>query len=206
MHVARVRQKLAEYYRTEGVDDPVVVDIPKGAFEVTFEPREVAVEQFSVVATEEVASVEPKRRKETILIGLMLVAAVCAVIFGVQLWRMKTVGTDHRASANLAGATPELQQLWEPILATDRPLMICLAASNGSTGAGTASGAFLMGQFLADRKNNVLLTDSDQTCDARNPDGQCDLSRTGLRKSPDSSSLHGSTAGPGARWNTKPES
>src|ERR1700729_1396357 len=34
MHVARLRQKLAEYYRTEGVSDPVIVDLPKGAFEV----------------------------------------------------------------------------------------------------------------------------------------------------------------------------
>jgi hypothetical protein len=162
MHVARLRQKLAEYYRTEGVDDPVIVDIPKGAFEVTFEPREIAIQQFSVVAPEEVRRVEPKRRRETILIGLILVAAVCACIFGIQLWRMKTAGKGRHASADLAAATPELQQLWGPILATDRPLMICLAASNGSTGAGTASGAFVLGQFLADRKNNVLLTDSDQ--------------------------------------------
>src|ERR1700687_2946141 len=40
MHVARLRQKLGEYYRTEGVDDPVLVDLPKGGFKVTFEPRE----------------------------------------------------------------------------------------------------------------------------------------------------------------------
>ena len=33
MHVARLRQKLAEYYRTEGVDDPVIVDVPKGGFQ-----------------------------------------------------------------------------------------------------------------------------------------------------------------------------
>src|SRR5271154_2554810 len=39
MHMARLRQKLAEYYRTEGVDDLVVIDLPKGAFKVTFEPR-----------------------------------------------------------------------------------------------------------------------------------------------------------------------
>src|SRR5208282_6306588 len=39
MHVGRLRQKLAEYYRTEGVDDLVVVDLPKGGFKVTFEPR-----------------------------------------------------------------------------------------------------------------------------------------------------------------------
>src|ERR1700691_6052418 len=39
MQVARLRQKLTEYYRTEGVDDPVVVDLPKGGFTVVFEPR-----------------------------------------------------------------------------------------------------------------------------------------------------------------------
>ena len=39
MHTARLRQKLAEYYRTEGIDDPIVVDLPKGGFKVTFEPR-----------------------------------------------------------------------------------------------------------------------------------------------------------------------
>ena len=44
MHVARLRQKLGEYYRTEGVDDPIFVDLPKGGFKLTFEPREVRPE------------------------------------------------------------------------------------------------------------------------------------------------------------------
>ncbi len=39
MQVGRLRQRLAEYYRTEGVDDPIVVDLPKGGFRVVFEPR-----------------------------------------------------------------------------------------------------------------------------------------------------------------------
>src|SRR5271154_885544 len=65
MHVARLRQKLAEYYRTEGVDDAVIVDVPKGGFRVTFETREIAIERFSVVSPEEVPRVEPNRRKET---------------------------------------------------------------------------------------------------------------------------------------------
>src|SRR5579871_4756228 len=42
MHVARLRQKLAEYYWTEGLDDPIIVDLPKGGFKVTFENRPVA--------------------------------------------------------------------------------------------------------------------------------------------------------------------
>src|SRR5690242_8136914 len=40
MHVSRLRQKLAEYYRTEGAGDTVIVDLPKGGFKLTFEPRE----------------------------------------------------------------------------------------------------------------------------------------------------------------------
>src|ERR1700733_14458153 len=71
MHVARLRQKLAEYYRTEGVDEPVMVDIPKGAFEVTFELREIALEHFSIVTAEELPAVAPKLRKQTILITLI---------------------------------------------------------------------------------------------------------------------------------------
>src|ERR1700735_1342896 len=39
MHTARLRQKLSEYYRTEGVDDAVIVEMPKGGFKVTFELR-----------------------------------------------------------------------------------------------------------------------------------------------------------------------
>ena len=41
MHVGRLRQKLAEYYRTEGVDDPIIVDLPKGGFALTFDARPV---------------------------------------------------------------------------------------------------------------------------------------------------------------------
>src|SRR5712692_3415150 len=44
MHMARLRQKLTEYYRTEGIDDPIVVDVPKGGFTMTFEPRQTAPE------------------------------------------------------------------------------------------------------------------------------------------------------------------
>ncbi len=50
MQVARLRQKLSDYYRTEGVDDPILVDMPKGGFKVIFEQRAVAVEEMTLVA------------------------------------------------------------------------------------------------------------------------------------------------------------
>src|ERR1700676_2630764 len=46
MQVGRLRQKLAEYYRTEGIDDPVLLDLPKGGFTVVFEPRKAPFEQI----------------------------------------------------------------------------------------------------------------------------------------------------------------
>src|SRR6266571_7416913 len=52
MHMARVRQKLADYYRTEGLDDAIVVDLPKGAFKVTFEPRAALREAAPAVERE----------------------------------------------------------------------------------------------------------------------------------------------------------
>src|SRR6476661_1766755 len=77
MHVARLRQKLSEYYRTEGVDDPIVVDLPKGGFKVTFEPREVRVE----AVLEQVPALPPMRwgRKEIALVaGLLLAIGLAA--------------------------------------------------------------------------------------------------------------------------------
>jgi hypothetical protein len=154
MHVARLRQKLTEYYRLEGADDPIVVDVPKGGFRVTFETRAIA--PAPVAAALEPVIAPDNRRIERILIGLLAAASVCALIFGIDLWRAQRAAADHPASA--VSSSPEVQALWGPILNTNRPLMICLADS----AAETARASFLLGQFLAHRKDNVLLTRSDQ--------------------------------------------
>ncbi len=39
IQVGRLRQKLAEYYRAEGKDDEVIIDLPKGRFRLTCEHR-----------------------------------------------------------------------------------------------------------------------------------------------------------------------
>jgi hypothetical protein len=152
MHVARLRQKLAEYYRTEGVDDPVIVDVPKGGFRVTFETRDIAL-PVAAAAPAETGQPAPKQRYKIALRASLALALLCAAVFGVLLWRSRSARVD------LPSGALELQELWGPILGSNRPLMVCLAAANGD---GTASGAFLLGQFLAHRKENLLLTRSDQ--------------------------------------------
>ncbi len=160
MHVGRLRQKLAEYYRSEGVDDLVVVDLPKGGFKVTFEPRaKLAVPENTPV--EPVVIVKTHYRVEIALGAGLLIAIVCAAYFGLRLLNVE------RAKAPIPGQisewTPELKQLWEPILTPGRPLMICMSTpASGRTDLGTANGAFLLGQFLGERKKDIQLTPTEQ--------------------------------------------
>src|SRR5579863_7110319 len=76
MHTARLRQKLAEYYRTEGTDDPIVVEMPKGGFRVTFEPRpEKAISAPMQVPIEiHGPPVRGWRRREIVLAGALALA------------------------------------------------------------------------------------------------------------------------------------
>ena len=163
MHLARLRQKLAEYYRTEGLTDPIIVDLPKGAFKVTFEPRAavVAPEAAPESAVAEVPSPRASTRVLILLGALLLAAIACASYFGLRLRQVE------RTAATLtppATWTPELRELWAPLLSQGRPLVVVLATpeSGNLTKVSTADGAFLLGQFLADRKPNVYVVGSDQ--------------------------------------------
>jgi hypothetical protein len=160
MHVGRLRQKLAEYYRTEGSNDSIIVDLPKGAFALTFAPRPVA----GVVSAD-----GPRPRilpRELALVASLLVAVLAAGYFAVRLSRVEK----SAPSAPLASPawTPELHELWAPLLSSDRPLMVTLATgapgtagASSITGVGTANAAFLLGQFLGQRKRNVFPIRSD---------------------------------------------
>lgn len=157
MHVGRLRQKLAEYYRLEGTEDPVVVDLPKGGFRITFEPR--AIPAAPILPAEPLPA-KSNYRLEIALAAGLLVAAVFAVYFGMRLWRVER---STPSTPQVTNWTPELQQLWEPILTPNRPLLICMSTpASGLTGLGTANGAFLLGQFLGERKKDVQLTPTEQ--------------------------------------------
>jgi hypothetical protein len=165
MHVGRLRQKLTEYYRTEGAEEPVVVDLPKGAFALTFTSRPAPI-----VEPEAAPAVAPGRtvsHREITLAALLIVALVAAGYLAVRLLRVQQTSG---ASATAAPPwTPDLQELWSPLLSSDRPLMVTLATggaasagvSSGDTGVGTANAAFLLGQFLGQRKHNVFPIRSD---------------------------------------------
>ncbi len=197
MHTARLRQKLAEYYRNEGIDDPIIVEMPKGGFRVTFEPRAPAVvppaPQFPVEFHE---PARPARRRELILGVALAIAVSCALFFMARLWHV-----EESDAAPAATWTPALRELWEPLLSSNRRLVVCVGTplfvkvpgfgvvrepsindwddapaskklssieealqagisepSYSYTEVGAATGAFVLGQFLAPRKQAVVIT------------------------------------------------
>jgi hypothetical protein len=120
MQVGRLRQKLAEYYRAEGFDDPVIVDLPKGGFTVVFEPRKAPFEQI-------VLPEPPGTKPREIAIAAALVLALAAAAwFGVRD-RNAEKQIARNAAASDVPWTPEIRQLWEPLLASNRPLVVCIA-------------------------------------------------------------------------------
>src|SRR5215467_2839536 len=85
MHVARLRQKLAEYYRSEGAGDSIIVDLPKGGFKVTFESR--PAEPQPVYTTPAIVEVpRPRYRREMLLAGACVVALALATVLAARLW------------------------------------------------------------------------------------------------------------------------
>ena|SRR5438132_1378740 len=43
VQAGRLRTKLAEYYASEGADDQIIVELPKGTYALTFHPRPTAL-------------------------------------------------------------------------------------------------------------------------------------------------------------------
>src|ERR1051326_7779423 len=129
IQVGRLRQKLAEYYRTEGKDDSLVVEVPKGRFKLSLEPRPEPAPTEQAAPTPIVAVVErPSKsfdwRRMTIILGAVLaLALVWGIYTSLQLARERAENVPVRTAW-----TPELNELWKPFLVRDRPLIVSVGA------------------------------------------------------------------------------
>ena len=81
MQVGRLRTKLTEYYNAAGVHDPILVDIPKGRYSLSFERRVDAPQREAV----QDAVVHPPRsasaQRRWMLAGLIVLAMGCAALW-----------------------------------------------------------------------------------------------------------------------------
>jgi hypothetical protein len=124
LHAGRLRQKLTEYYRTEGKDDPIIVELPKGHFKLSCEFREGA----TGLIAEPVASppLQPSTARRNFLTQILCAALLISVAWGVyatgELWSERRKGVVQLR----AGWTPELEKLWRPFVGSNRELIVAI--------------------------------------------------------------------------------
>lgn len=105
VQAGKLRQKLDEYYRTEGLEDGLVIELPKGHFKLEFRPRPA-----------EIRAPQPAARRWTIWAGGALLIAVLAL--GVYLQVRVRPPSVQRNS--------EIEALWKPFLVSQRPIMVAI--------------------------------------------------------------------------------
>jgi hypothetical protein len=102
IQAGKLRQKLEEYYRKEGQNDPVVVDFPKGHFELRFSPKTVP------------APAPPLRAWKRMALALAGLWLVTVAAFLAWLARQPR------------DMTAEQRAIWAPLIEEDRPVLLCL--------------------------------------------------------------------------------
>jgi hypothetical protein len=152
LQVRRLREKLAEYYREEGLNDPFVIDLPKGRFKLRFEQRPCAVTEPAQLSTP--TQPVPAAEVETPLLTRGLLGGLFGRLprFAVSLCAVLAValaigGYEQFKAANAKGASisyppgwdADMEDLWRPFITTDRPLIIAIedplfVEFNGNTG------------------------------------------------------------------------
>lgn len=131
IQVGRLRQKLAEYYRNEGIDDPVIVDLPKGHFRLVCEVRKLEPEPLlASIIPPAPPIVEKPPPTSSELIGRLwwvfaLTAAVC-LAGGYGLREVLSRSNPSGATAASAQWTPDIETLWGPFVNAKRPLLILI--------------------------------------------------------------------------------
>jgi hypothetical protein len=119
LHIGRIRQKLGDYYRNEGKDDRLILELPKGRFKLKWELRSTPAAEPPKPEPQNSGGYQ-QRRPALLRAGILLL--LLWGTFSTVLW--------WRALQNQTAAgvwTPELEQLWRPFMASKRPLVIAIA-------------------------------------------------------------------------------
>ncbi|MGO9088933.1 MAG: hypothetical protein ACLQBK_27330 [Candidatus Sulfotelmatobacter sp.] len=124
VQVGRLRLKLAEYYASEGANDPIVVKIPKGSYHLVFEPRQPESRMRPMPLLESppprVAPAAAPSTWRFFAIALLLCLIVSLIVVASLLWNRK-----QTAAAPAKSATGPLAEFWRPFTSgTDEPWVI----------------------------------------------------------------------------------
>jgi hypothetical protein len=126
IQVGRLRQSIAEYYRSEGKQDEVIIDLPKGRFKLSCNPRSISVEPPTASSVAQATSSGSPGPAPNYWGRVFLTsAAFSLLLFG--LYFLIVQKRMHSADASTIPAwTLELQELWGPFVDSKLPLILTI--------------------------------------------------------------------------------
>ena len=131
VQAGRLRVKLAEYYGQEGIDDPVLVEIPRGSYALTFTLRPVksggpVIAAAAVEQAEKKAPISSSNRGWPVAVLVLSVLLASSFITSAIMLSQRP----RIQSAAAQNAPPELALFWNRFVAS--PQQPWVIFSNGS--------------------------------------------------------------------------
>lgn len=121
VHTARLRAKLAEYYVAEGADDPMVIEIPKGSYVLSWRCRDhdpaTALQEHEPAIPLSTA-VPPKWRRGTLI--TFAAGFVSALVVACGLWTLVR-------SADARQVPAPVRTFWSPFIESATPPIIAFS-------------------------------------------------------------------------------
>jgi hypothetical protein len=128
VQAGRLRSKLAEYYTSEGAEDSIVVELPKGAYVVSFHHRPLAPPSLRLASEAQQAQRQRSIRDARLAIAALSLLSALLLAIIVVLATRKPVVT---ASSGPGDAAPlAFRVFWRPFL--DKPENPWLIFSNAA--------------------------------------------------------------------------
>jgi len=124
VQVGRLRQKLHEYYSSDGAEDSILVDLPKGSYALEFHRREPGAIQKDTARQEVLVrpSEATQRHWSTVVVVLSLLLVVAVAIIIAQ---RVAGGRNSATEAAVSDSPAALRVFWKPFASVpDEPWVI----------------------------------------------------------------------------------
>ena len=143
VHAARLRSKLAEYYMSDGADDAVLIEVPKGSYQVSWRHRNV--EPVPPLAPVEIPAPEPKHASKRAWFAGGFAAAVVMAGAAALIW----------TSARTPKVPVAVENFWQPFLASPDPPLIVFSNHRFVGSSATGLRAFRPGVDSPEDSNDT---------------------------------------------------
>jgi hypothetical protein len=130
VQAGRLRIKLAEYYAHEGPNDPIVVEVPKGSYSLTFHGRTPdghLPSSLTLEKEQEASEAKGSNRGWAVAVGALSVLLVASLVTSAALWS----GRSRSQAAGTKDPVPAAYQIfWSRFVTAPQPPWVIFSNAN----------------------------------------------------------------------------